>query len=197
MGMLSKLSGTAKNIARKNYQKLSPRSNRTVVAGLVAGLTSVTLTTQTIAVTPVDLKDDRSAKSTGFDLIYEARDLDLPQGVRDGLTQARTSIEDTKKRVTESKKRITKEVLPYIEKAYWTEAKEALRLQVGTLRFDLKTLAETKPKAEKKAALAAKKRFFSDIEKVDFAIREKKMDTALKSYGIAVTSLDALLAQLL
>merc|ERR1711977_171718 len=195
MGMLSKLSGTAKNIARKNYQKLSPRSNRTVVAGLVAGLTSVTLTTQTIAVTPVDLKDDRSAKSTGFDLIYEARDLDLPQGVRDGLTQARTSVEDTKKRVAESKKRITKEVLPYIEKAYWTEAKEALRLQVGTLRFDLTTLAETKPKAEKKAALAAKKKFFSDMEKVDFAIREKKMETALKSYGVAVSSLDVVLTK--
>merc|ERR1711937_348934 len=160
---------------------------------IAAGLAAITIANTTFALTPVDLKDDRKAKSMGFDLIYEARDLDLPQNVRDGLTQARNSVDDTKKRVTESKKRITKEVLPYIEKAYWTEAKEALRLQVGTLRFDLKTLAETKPKAEKKAALAAKKKFFSDIEKVDFAIREKKMDTALKSYGIAVTSLDALL----
>merc|ERR1712054_648806 len=122
-----------------------------------------------------DVKDDRKAKSVGFDIIYEARDLDLPQNVRDGLTQARTSVDDTKKRVAESKKRITKEVLPFIEKAYWTEAKEALRLQVGTLRFDLNTLAETKPKAEKKAAVLAKKQFFSDIERVDFAIREKKM----------------------
>merc|ERR1711977_767383 len=99
----------------------------------------------------------------GFDLIYEARDLDLPQGVRDGLTQARSSTGDTKKRVAESKTRITKEVLPYIEKAYWTEAKEALRLQVGTLRFDLNTLAET------------------------------KMDAALKAYKTAETSLDAVL----
>merc|ERR1711977_615097 len=197
MGMLSKLSGTAKNIARKNYQKLSPRSNRTVVAGLVAGLTSVTLTTQTIAVTPVDLKDDRSAKSTGFELIYEARDLDLPQNVRDGLTQARNSVDDTKKRVAESKKRITKEVLPYIKKAYWTDAKEALRLQVGTLRFDLNTLAGTKSKAEKKLALAAKKQFLKDIEMVDFAIREKKMDAALKSYDTAISSLDVVLSKVL
>merc|ERR1719160_1322999 len=124
--------------------------------------------------TNVDLKDDRQAKFNGYDLIYEARDLDLPQNVRDGLTQARSSVDDTKKRVSESKNRITQEVLPYIKKAYWTEAKEALRLQAGTLRFDLNTLAETKPKAEKKAALAAKKQFFNDIEKVDFAIREKK-----------------------
>merc|ERR1711976_106993 len=194
--------GVAKNIGQKSCETsdgriLSSPASRILVAGLVAGLTSVLLNKQTIAVTPVDLKDDRSAKSTGFDLIYEARDLDLPQNVRDGLTQARTSVENTKKRVAESKKRITGEVLPYIEKAYWTEAKEALRLQVGTLRFDLNTLAETKPKAEKKKALEAKKQFFNDIEKVDFAIREKKMDAALKSYGIAVSSLDTLLAQLL
>merc|ERR1739848_434337 len=102
-----------------------------------------------------------------------------------------------KKRVAESKTRITKEVLPYIEKAYWTEAKEALRLQVGTLRFDLNTLAETKSKTEKKAVLAAKKQFFTDIEKVDFAIREKKMDAAIKAYGVAVSSLDSVLAQVL
>merc|ERR1711937_585218 len=141
---------------------------------LAAGLVAFCISHSVSAVTPVDLKDDRKAKSMGFDLIYEARDLDLPQGVRDGLTQARSSIEDTKKRVSESKTRIKNEVLPYIEKAYWTEAKEALRLQVGTLRFDLNTLAETKSKAEKKAALVAKKQFFTDIEKVDFAIREKK-----------------------
>merc|ERR1711904_647444 len=88
-----------------------------------AGLVALCLTYSASAVTPVDLKDDRKAKSMGFDLIYEARDLDLPQGVRDGLTQARSSLNDTKKRVSESKTRITKEVLPYIEKAYWTEAK--------------------------------------------------------------------------
>merc|ERR1711977_789584 len=133
----------------------------------------------------------------GFDLIYEARDLDLPQGVRDGLTQARSSTGDTKKRVAESKTRITKEVLPYIEKAYWTKAKEALRLQVGTLRFDLNTLAESKSKTEKKSVLAAKKQFFNDIEKVDFAIREKKMEAAIKAYGVAVASLDSVLTQVL
>merc|ERR1711939_667901 len=162
-----------------------------------AGLAAVSLSFSASAVTPVDLKDDRKAKSMGFDLIYEARDLDLPQGVRDGLTQARSSANDTKKRVAESKSRITKEVLPYIEKAYWTEAKEALRLQVGTLRFDLNTLAETKSKSEKKAALAAKKQFFNDIEKVDFAIREKKLEAALTAYNVAVTSLDSVLTKVL
>merc|ERR1712216_300281 len=163
----------------------------------VAGLTTLLLPSSALAVSPIDLKDDRKAKSTGYELIYEARDLDLPQNVRDGLTQARSSVSDTKKRVAESKKRITTEVLPFIKKAYWTEAKEALRRQVGTLRFDLNTLADTKSKTEKKAAIAAKKQFFSDIEKVDFAIREKKMPAALKAYDAAVLSLDAALAKVL
>merc|ERR1719160_1792390 len=131
-----------------------PVIQRRVAATLAAGFAAVIASSKTHALTPVDLKDDRKAKSTGFDVIYEARDLDLPQNIRDGLTQARSSVEDTKKRVAESKKRITQEVLPYIKKSYWTKAKEALRLQVGTLRFDLNTLAESKPKAEKKAALA-------------------------------------------
>merc|ERR1719152_479635 len=134
--------------------------NRRALATLVTGFAAVISSPKTVALTPVDLKDDRKAKSTGFDVIYEARDLDLPQNVRDGLTQARGSVDDTVKRIKESKKRITQDVLPFIKKAYWTQAKEALRGQVGTLRFDLNTLAETKPKSEKKAILAAKKVFF-------------------------------------
>merc|ERR1719456_2212916 len=103
--------------------------NRRALATLIVGFAAVITSSKTVALTPVDLKDDRKAKSTGFDVIYEARDLDLPQNVRDGLTQARSSIGDTKKRVTESKRRLEQDVLPSIEKAYWSEAKEGLRLQ--------------------------------------------------------------------
>merc|ERR1712124_129258 len=103
---------------------------------LAAGLAAFCIAYSASAVTPVDLKDDRKAKSMGFDLIYEARDLDLPQSVRDGLTQARTSINQTKNRVLVSRKLLSERIVPLIQKAYWTEAKEALRLQVGTLRFD-------------------------------------------------------------
>merc|ERR1711959_316180 len=176
------------------YSHLST-TGHTIQVGMLLALINLSISSSSIALSPVDVKDDRKAKSVGFDLIYEARDLDLPQNVRDGLTQARSSVDDTKRRVSESKKRITQEVLPYIKKAYWTEAKEALRLQVGTLRFDLNTLAGTKPKAEMKVALAAKKQFFSDIEKVDFAIREKKMGAALEAYNTAISSLDAALAK--
>ena len=38
--------------------------------------------------TPVDVFDFRDQRD-GVEIIYQARDLDLPQNVRDGLTQAR------------------------------------------------------------------------------------------------------------
>ncbi len=44
-----------------------------------------------------------------------------------------------------------------------TEAREQLRRQVGTLRFDLNALAESKPKADKKKALALKKEFIANV----------------------------------
>lgn len=37
----------------------------------------------------IDINDDRKARATGFDIIYEARELDLPQDVRDGLAQVK------------------------------------------------------------------------------------------------------------
>merc|ERR1712176_742750 len=144
------------------------------------------------AFTPVDLKDDRKAKATGFDITYEARDLDLPQNIRDGMTQARTSAVDTKARVAESQKRFSS-VLDDIKVAYWSDAGNALRRQVGTLRFDLNTLAETKGPSEKKAALALKKQYFADIQSLDLAIREKKMEPALKAYAKAQGELEELL----
>merc|ERR1712110_737507 len=188
-----RLAISKKNSSINVLQDLSPclrqRVNNTAVANLAITLVLSNITNSAHSVTAVDLKDDRKAKSNGFDLIYEARDLDLPQDVRDGLTQARNSVDDTKNRVIELKKCITLEVPSYIKKAYWTEAKESLRLRVGTLRFDLNTLIETKSKAEKKIALVAKKQFFNDVEQVDFAIREKNMENALKAYDVAVKSL--------
>lgn len=44
-----------------------------------------------------------------------------------------------------------------------TEAREELRRQVGTLRFDLNTLASTKGKEAKKEALAARKEFIRAV----------------------------------
>ena len=150
------------------------------------------------AATPIDLFDDRAAKKKGYDLIYEARDLDLPQSTRDGLTQARSSLEETKKRVKESEKRIDSAIAPSVNKAYWTEAREELRRQVGTLRFDLNVLASAKAgKEEKKAALALRKDFLAAVEDLDLALRKKSKDTAAAKLQTAQAKLDAVLAAVL
>ena len=38
----------------------------------------------------IDLFDERDVRERGFDIIYEARELELPQSVRDGLEQVGT-----------------------------------------------------------------------------------------------------------
>merc|ERR1712187_313895 len=145
------------------------------------------------AVTGVDIKDDRSAVKKGFDIIYEARELDLPQGQRDGLTQFKDSVSDTKKRLTESSKRIKTSVIEFVNKNYWPSASNELRRQLGTMRFDLNTVAATKEGSAQTELLAAKKKFISDIEKLDLAIVNKNQKLALDLYATAVGSMDSVL----
>lgn len=173
-------------------------ARREVLAGFVAAGAALLSVGQAQAVTPVDLFDDRKARNTGFDIIYEARDLDIPQAVRDGMTQARADIEATKKRVKDSEARIDNSVATSIEKAYWTEAREELRRQMGTLRFDLNTLASAKTgKEEKKAALALRKDFIRSVEELDLAMRKKDKDSALAKLAVAKANLDSVIAKVL
>lgn len=90
-----------------------------VLAGFVAAGAALVAAGSAQAVTSIDLFDDRKVKDTGYDLIYEARDLDLDQNVREGFTQARGDLAATKKRIKESEARIDTAVAPSIEKAYW------------------------------------------------------------------------------
>jgi len=166
-------------------------SRRAVLSGLFAGAAALSVGAAQ-ALSPVDLIDDRAAITKGFDIIYEARDLDLDQAQRDGLTQARASLESTKARVAEASKRIKTAVAADIEKEYWTEAKEELRRQVGTLRFDLNTLASTTgDKSAKKAAIAANRELIKKIEDLDYQIIQKNKSSALSKLSVVVTSLDA------
>lgn len=90
-----------------------------VLGGLVAGAAlSLAKGAQAVA-TPVDLFDDRKVLDKGFNLIYEARDLELSQNQRDGLTQFRSDIAVTKSRVKESEARLDAELEPFIKKNYW------------------------------------------------------------------------------
>lgn len=89
------------------------------MSGLAAGL--VTLTAFG-ASADVELEDERAVRQRGFDLIYEARDLDLVQNERDGLTQYRKNIDSTKSRVKKSEDIIDTKLEPLIKKKYWSVA---------------------------------------------------------------------------
>lgn len=54
---------------------------------LLAGAAALSAAVAAPAANAVDLIDDRGARAKGFDIIYEARDLDLPQAQRDGLSR--------------------------------------------------------------------------------------------------------------
>lgn len=164
-------------------------SRRAVLGGLVAGVSLVASKAALAAPTSITLFDDRKAIDTGFDIIYNARDLDLPQSTRDGFDQARASITDTKARIAEAAKRISS-VKSDIEKSYWTHGREELRLQVGTLRFDLDTVINSS--GDKKAGQAAKKAFFAKVDELDFALRSKNQEKAFA----ALASTEAALASL-
>jgi len=166
-------------------------SRRAVLTGLVAGVAALTAT----SANAMDIIDDRKARAKGFDIIYEARDLDLPQGVRDGLEQARSDVALTKKRIAESQRRIESELEPFIAKAYWTEAREQLRRQVGTLRFDINSLSAQLPKDARKEAEALKKAFAAEVSSLDFALRKKNKESALKELADTKAALAAVLAK--
>lgn len=168
-------------------------SRRAVLGGLVAGVAGLVAVKSANA---MDLFDDRKARQAGFDIIYEARDLDLPQNERDGLTQARTVVADTKKRILEAESRIDSKLAPSVEKAYWTEARNELRRQVGTLRFDINAVADTLAKPAKKDALAAKKEFLAAVEDFDLSLRKKDQGAASTKLGAVQAKLDAVIAKL-
>ncbi|KAL4439817.1 hypothetical protein ABPG75_002818 [Micractinium tetrahymenae] len=167
-------------------------SRRAVLGGLLAGVAALTAS----SAQALDLIDDRAARAKGFDIIYEARDLDLPQAQRDGFSQIRENLAAAKSRIAESEKRVDSVLEGYISKAYWTEGRNELRRQVGTLRFDINALADTLPKAAKKDALAAKAEFLAAVDKLDFAMRKKNQADAAAALEKTKAALDTVIAKL-
>ncbi|KAA6420957.1 MAG: oxygen-evolving enhancer chloroplast precursor [Trebouxia sp. A1-2] len=167
----------------------SQETRRQVLSGLVAGVVSLTA----LKAGAVDLQDERDVRQRGFDIIYEARDLDLDQSTRDGLTQYRKNIDSTKARIKEAERILDNNLDPLIQKKYWTQAREELRNQVGNLRFDLNTLIESssKSKADKKQAQNLKKDFLIKVEEFDYFIRKKDQSKAGGQLAEVKSALDA------
>uniref|UniRef100_A0A0D6R181 Oxygen-evolving enhancer protein 3, chloroplastic n=1 Tax=Araucaria cunninghamii TaxID=56994 RepID=A0A0D6R181_ARACU len=196
--------GVGQTAERPAHQRLASRavvraepqeaSRRQAFGALLAGL--AVIGTQSPA-RAIDVFDDRKVRETGYDLIYEAREIELPQSVRDGLEQARKDEGLTKKRIKESERRIDTALDPFIKKKYWTSAREELRLQVGTLRFDLNTLSAKLDKTKRKAVGELKKTFLKDADNLDFAIRQKDQDKASEALVSIKGSLDKVLTSVM
>jgi len=182
LGCVGALALTSPNAAvQNNVMRAIPTQAATAVAATAAA--AMAANPAMAAASAVDTFDFRSVKS-GYDIIYEARDLDLPQGTRDGLDQARDSA-TAKARIAESAARLDK-VGAAIEKQYWVNGREELRRFLGTLRFDINTLAATSPPSTAKKLLATKKDMFDNIDKMDFAMRSKNQAAAAKAYDTVV-----------
>mmetsp|Transcript_13906 Transcript_13906/g.40324 ORF Transcript_13906/g.40324 Transcript_13906/m.40324 type:complete len:203 (-) Transcript_13906:164-772(-) len=172
----------------------SSESRRAVLGGLAAGVALNASKAAFADATPVDIFDDRKARLAGFDIIYEARDLDIPQSERDGLTQARANLAATRQRVKEAERRIKSTLDQYVAKGYWTEAREQLRGQVGMLRFDLNALASSQPKEQRRATLEARTEFIKAVEAFDLSLREKNKQTATERLAVAKAALNTAVA---
>eukprot|EP00227_Mantoniella_beaufortii_P007407 CAMPEP_0197592150 /NCGR_PEP_ID=MMETSP1326-20131121/14793_1 /TAXON_ID=1155430 /ORGANISM="Genus nov. species nov., Strain RCC2288" /LENGTH=208 /DNA_ID=CAMNT_0043157805 /DNA_START=20 /DNA_END=646 /DNA_ORIENTATION=+ len=127
-----------------------------------------------VALNQIELADQRVANKNGLQLIYEARDLNLSESSR-GEASSRNSFQKltTKQslaRASESVSRFNGDMVTYIDKAYWTQAANEVRRQVGTLRYDMNNLVETNGTATSRAEAKA---FYKSIEALDFAVRKK------------------------
>jgi len=145
------------------------------------------------AVQDYQIIDDRDAKKKGFDLIYEARDLEVTQQAKAGestrFALQRLSPDDTKARVNDSITRIKSSLPTLIEKEYYPVAQRELRSLVGYLRFDLEFLATLT--ADKKAAAATVNTATTAVEALDFQLRSKSKEGSQAAYAKATAALDA------
>ena len=82
-------------------------------------------------------------------------------------------------------------MVTYVNKAYWTQARNELRRQVGSMRFDINNLVENKGSGKADA-----KKFYKNVEQLDFAIRQKDKDAAVAALAVVQTSGDALIKSL-
>lgn len=69
-----------------------------------------------------------------------------------------------------------------------------MRRAMGTLRYDINTLAEAK--GVTKAAKAVTQDTFNKVDALDFAIRNKDKEAALQTFVAAKTAVDAEIASL-
>jgi photosystem II oxygen-evolving enhancer protein 3 len=126
---------------------------------------------------------------------YQARDLNIAETTRqDGASRfafQKLTTAQTAARAKESISRLDQDMATYVNKAYWTQARNELRRQVGTMRFDINNLVEIKGSGKEDA-----KAFYKNVEKLDFAIRQKDKAAATAALAVVQTQGDILIKSL-
>jgi len=128
----------------------------------------------------------------GTDSADQARDTAAPLKERFYLQPL--DPEEAIKRAREAADRIIS-VKSLIDKKAWPYVQNDLRAKAGYLRFDLNTIINAKPRAEKKELTALANKLFDKITALDYACRKKDVDTASKEYAATVQLLEDVFAK--
>jgi len=97
--------------------------------------------------------------------------------LRQGITQARGSLDQTKARLVAAGKKID-EAGAFMKKGAWEDGRGVLRRSAGTMRFDLRTVATSKSGQGRTEALRKTQQFLSDLDRFDNAMRLKDKPAA-------------------
>jgi photosystem II oxygen-evolving enhancer protein 3 len=175
--------------------KASASDNKSKAASLlVAGMVALNAS-PALALNMIELTDQRVTNKEGLQLIYEARDLNIAETTRqDGASRfafQKLTTAQTAARAKESISRLDQDMATYVNKAYWTQARNELRRQVGTMRFDINNLVENKGSGKEDA-----KAFYKNVEKLDFAIRQKDKAAATAALAVVQAQGDSLIKSL-
>lgn len=129
----------------------------------------------------------------GTDSSDQARDTDAPLKERFYLQSLEPA--EALERAKEAAARIVA-VKTFIDKKAWTSVRNDLRTKANYLRFDLATVINSKPKAERKSLEALNNKLSDSIEALDYAARAKNPESASKNYDATISALDDILAKL-
>mmetsp|Transcript_1657 Transcript_1657/g.2385 ORF Transcript_1657/g.2385 Transcript_1657/m.2385 type:complete len:210 (+) Transcript_1657:94-723(+) len=165
--------------APKLSRSLPINSRRTAITTLI-GLSSLGAARGALAIKTPDINDHRYSKPA-FDRFNQAADTTEDIRLRQGITQARGSLDQTKARLVAAGKKID-EAGAFMKKGAWEDGRGVLRRSAGTMRFDLRTVATSKSGQGRTEALRKTQQFLSDLDRFDNAMRLKDKPAAEEAY---------------
>jgi len=174
----------------KLRHSLPINSRRTAITTFI-GLSSLGAARGALALKTPDLNDHRYSKPA-FDRFNQAADTTADIRLREGILQARESLDKTKVRLIAAGKKID-EAGAFMKKGAWEDGRGVLRRSAGTMRLDLRTIATSKSGPGRTEALKKTQQFLSDLDRFDNAMRLKDKPAAEEAYERAKEAYQAVI----